>query len=368
MAGTWLISSRGRDLRWGGEWSVVLMLRGYNFDLLTTCRSSVPSLARFSMMVLMAIGLQSCGGGSQRSALPSGGGYYKVGTPYTINGQRFVPREDPRYDRTGYASWYGDKFNGRQTANGEVFNMNALSAAHTTLPMPIHVRVTNLENNKSLILRVNDRGPFVKDRIIDVSKQAAKELGFYNQGTAKVRVQYVGRAPLESYYAAKPKTTRKERLATVAAPVIEVSRASVLAPPEGASAAPQVATGSTPAPSPSVASAAAAIGQTPAILPQRKPGMPPSLQTASLTSSSESISVSVGQRFIRVGAYLDAALAGQTSSTLQSLGTAQVRPETVDGQTYYLVLVGPLSSDEEADTQLGRLLKMGHSDARMVIK
>ena len=349
-----LNSAPGEILRWGGECSVVLMLRGFCPDLLTICRTGVPSLARLSLMALLAIGLQSCGTGPQRAA-QSGGGYYKVGTPYTINGQRFVPREDSNYDRTGYASWYGDKFNGRQTANGEVFNMNALSAAHTTLPMPIHVRVTNLENNKSLILRVNDRGPFVKDRIIDVSKQAAKELGFYNQGTAKVRVQYVGRAPLESYYAAKPKTTRKERTATVAAPVIEVSRASTLPPPDGASAAPQRATGSTP-PKPATTS-----------VPLKKPDAA-ALQTASLSAPSESVDVSIGQRFVRVGAYLDPALAGQASSGLQSLGTAEVRPETVDGKTYYLVLIGPLVSDKEADVTLGKLLKMGHSDARMVIK
>ena len=347
-------------MRWGGEWSVVLMLRDFWFDLLTICRNGVPSLARLSMMVLLGIGLQSCGTGPQKSGI-SGGGYYKVGTPYTVNGQRFIPREDSSYDRIGYASWYGDKFNGRQTANGEIFNMNALSAAHTTLPMPIHVRVTNLENNRSLILRVNDRGPFVKDRIIDVSKQAAKELGFYNQGTAKVRVQYIGRAPLESYYAAKPKTTRKERTATAAAPVIEVSRANTLPPPDGASAGPQLPTGSTPS-----ATAMARAG-SPVTLPQRKPNGKPSLQNASFPSS-DTLSVSVGQRFIRVGAFLDATSAGQASSQLQSLGASEVRPETVDGKTYYLVLLGPLASDQEADTQLGRLLKMGHSDARMVIK
>jgi len=338
------------------------MLRGIFLGLQTICRNSVSPLARLSMMCLLAIGLASCGTSSQRSGQISGGGYYKVGTPYTVNGQRFIPREDPSYDRTGYASWYGDKFNGRQTANGEIFNMNALSAAHTTLPMPIHVRVTNLENNRSLILRVNDRGPFVKNRIIDVSKQAAKELGFYNQGTAKVRVQYIGRAPLESYYAAKPKTTRKERTATAAAPVIEVSRGSALPPPDGTTAAPQVATGSTP-------KATVVARATPsAVLPQKKPGMMPLHQKASLPTSSEPTSVSVGQRYIRVGAFLDAVSAGQTSSKLQSLGASEVRPETVDGKTYYLVLLGPLASDTEADAQLGRLLKMGHSDARMIIK
>lgn len=115
----------------------------------------------------------------------------KIGNPYEIGGVTYYPREDPYYDVTGMASWYGEQFHGRDTANGEVFDMNALSAAHKTLPMPSYVRVTNLSNGRTLVLRVNDRGPFVKNRIIDLSRRAAQLLGFEEKGVERVRVQVV---------------------------------------------------------------------------------------------------------------------------------------------------------------------------------
>lgn len=125
------------------------------------------------------------------------GGVYKVGNPYTINGVLYVPREDPNYVETGIASWYGDQFNGERTANGEYFDMNRVSAAHRTLPMPCMVRVTNLDNGKTILVRVNDRGPFARGRIIDLSAKAAELLGFHDAGTARVRVAYAGPASLD---------------------------------------------------------------------------------------------------------------------------------------------------------------------------
>jgi rare lipoprotein A len=115
-------------------------------------------------------------------------GTYRVGEPYEINGVWYYPAVDYDYDRTGVASWYGEEFEGRLTANGEIFDLNDLTAAHTTLPMPSIVQVTNLENGRSLQLRINDRGPFVGGRLIDVSRRAAQLLGFENQGTTLVRV------------------------------------------------------------------------------------------------------------------------------------------------------------------------------------
>lgn len=113
----------------------------------------------------------------------------KVGNPYKIAGVWYHPKEDPTYDQTGYASWYGKDFHGKATANGEVYNMNALTAAHKTLPMPSYVKVTNLTNNRSIVLRVNDRGPFVAGRLIDVSRRGAQLLGFQKQGVTRVRIQ-----------------------------------------------------------------------------------------------------------------------------------------------------------------------------------
>src|SRR5580704_16810115 len=129
--------------------------------------------------------------------VPKGGGTYRVGKPYTVAGRVYVPEEDVNYREEGLASWYGDDFHGRQTANGEVFDMDGLTAAHPTLPMPSYARVTNLSNGKSLIVRVNDRGPYADNRLIDVSHKAAELLDFKGVGVARVRVEYVGRAPLE---------------------------------------------------------------------------------------------------------------------------------------------------------------------------
>ena len=128
--------------------------------------------------------------------IPKGGGRYKVGDPYQVDGQWHTPSEDPGYDRIGTASYYAADFHGRRTANGEIFDMSALSAAHPTLPLPSLVYVTNMENGRTLLLRVNDRGPYVNNRVIDVSRAAARYLGFESRGTSRVRVRYAGRAPL----------------------------------------------------------------------------------------------------------------------------------------------------------------------------
>jgi rare lipoprotein A len=128
---------------------------------------------------------------------PKGGGVYRVGAPYTVGGRTYVPAEDPQYSAKGVASWYGEDFHGRLTANGEIYDMNSMSAAHPTLPLPSYARVTNISNGRSVILRVNDRGPFASDRLIDVSVRAAILLGFFGSGLAPVRVEYAGPAPLE---------------------------------------------------------------------------------------------------------------------------------------------------------------------------
>jgi rare lipoprotein A len=129
--------------------------------------------------------------------VPKGGGTYRVGSPYMVGGRVYVPEENPHYRAEGLASWYGDDFHGRETANGEVFDRESISAAHPTLPLPSYVRVTNLRNGRSIIVRVNDRGPYHGNRVIDVSKRAAHLLDFYDRGTEQVRVEYVGRAPME---------------------------------------------------------------------------------------------------------------------------------------------------------------------------
>ena len=169
-------------------------------------------VARIGAAAGMALALASCGkpnidpkygvAASRRvvepgDPVPKGGGAYRVGKPYQVAGRTYVPEENTNYEAEGVASWYGDVFHGRLTANGEVFDMNSISAAHPTLPIPSYVRVTNLRNNRSIVVRVNDRGPYHENRVIDVSVRAAKLLDFHQYGLTRVRVEYVGRAALE---------------------------------------------------------------------------------------------------------------------------------------------------------------------------
>jgi rare lipoprotein A len=169
-------------------------------------------LARISAPVAIALLVANCAAGTTGARVkntnyspkvvadgepvPRGGGSFKLGQPYTINGRTYYPSHDPAYRAEGIASWYGADFHGRKTANGEVYDMNGISAAHPTMPMPSYARVTNLENGRSIVVRVNDRGPYAHGRIIDLSTGTAKALGTYGAGLARVRVEYVGRAGL----------------------------------------------------------------------------------------------------------------------------------------------------------------------------
>jgi rare lipoprotein A len=167
---------------------------------------------RMAAVPLAALMLASCGlgGGARQESTrlgprivplgqpaPKGGGVYKVGSPYVINGQTYTPREIQSYSRMGIASWYGELFHGRRTANGEIFDMEALTAAHPTLPIPSYVRVTNPRNGRWMVLRVNDRGPYANNREIDLSWASASLLDIANAGTGPVQVEYLGPAPLD---------------------------------------------------------------------------------------------------------------------------------------------------------------------------
>lgn len=184
--------------------------------------------ARASVLAALAFGLAGCGStsssGSKSSAShintktkfsvaeygvtasprittakrpKKGGGRDMVGKPYRVRGKWYTPKEEPGYDRAGLASWYGPNFHGRLTANGEIYDQFHLSAAHPTFPLPSYARVTNKKNGNTVIVRVNDRGPFAHGRIIDLSNQAAELLDMKQEGVAAVRVEYVGRAPVE---------------------------------------------------------------------------------------------------------------------------------------------------------------------------
>jgi rare lipoprotein A len=161
---------------------------------LASCSSSPKFMSKFDPRLGVASSPRVVG---PDEPVPKGGGHYSVGAPYVVGGRTYVPQENPSYRAEGLASWYGEDFHGRLTANGEVYDMHGISAAHPTLPMPCYVRVTNLGNGRSLIVRVNDRGPYHANRVIDLSVKAARLLDFHGDGLARVRVEYVAPAPLE---------------------------------------------------------------------------------------------------------------------------------------------------------------------------
>jgi len=311
---------------------------------------------RFALLAIVAGMLGGCGWlGSSRDPnpqvyglhdrVPEGGGRYKIGEPYVANGQRFYPREDPSYDETGVASWYGEYFHGRKTANGEWYDMNRLSAAHPTLPLPVYARVTNLENGRSLVVRINDRGPFKRGRIIDLSKGAARELGVIGNGTAPVRVTYISRAPLEGDVAGMQTVDRGTSWlmpgGTAALPgAQEGGRAAEPVPHSApASDAPE-RTGALARPRAETDAGTEADGAPQPIIP---PGF--YIQAASFASRERAMS-----------------LAGE----LSHLGSFNVLPAEVAGETYYRVRLGPFESAGEAEGHLGALSASGYPDARVL--
>ena len=184
--------------------------------------------ARFAILALaLAAGACSSTGGIPG---PTGRPYkaYIIGEPYQVNGRWYRPHEDFSYDRVGIASWYGADYHGRRTANGETYDMNAMTAAHPTLPMPTIVRVTNLDNGRSALIRINDRGPFAEGRIIDMSRAGARALGFERKGLARVRVQVMREATLRLKRAAGLADTsgsgRPALASTASPPFAEMAR------------------------------------------------------------------------------------------------------------------------------------------------
>src|SRR5438105_6821320 len=188
-------------------------------------RMSALSIARIGALAAGALVLAHCSAANKLDSssryspkmiedgepVPKGGGRYSVGRSYSINGRTYTPVENAAYRAEGMASWYGPDFHGRQTANGEVYDMHSISAAHPTMPLPSYARGSNLDNGRSIVVRVNDRGPYVRNRIIDLSIGTAKALDFYGHGVARVRVEYVGRAPLEGSDDAMLLATLRER-------------------------------------------------------------------------------------------------------------------------------------------------------------
>lgn len=292
---------------------------------------------------LFAAGCASTPPLSGKVSVPPNAGVYKIGSPYEVQGTWYYPREQPDYDETGIASWYGPGFYGKPTADGEIYTANDLTAAHRTLPMPVNVRVTNLENGRSLIVRVNDRGPFAKGRIIDLSQRAATLLGFLQAGTARVRVTYVGRADLNG--APPPQTPPQIARAVPAAPSTKVdSQALAIIP--GTALAPPTPTVSMPT-------------------PQAEPPPPPAANTQPTGQVSEVPVPAVTHLYVQVGAFSNLSNARRLLANLG--GDLHISIFRRGGQTLYRVRTGPLNTTAQADTMLAQISARGANDAQIVV-
>lgn len=277
-------------------------------------------------------------------------GNYKVGKPYQALGQWFTPRENYSYDETGIASWYGDEFHGKRTANGEIFDKNALTAAHPTLPLPTLVRVTNLDNGRSAVLRINDRGPFKRNRVIDISHRGANVLGFANIGTAKVRVQVLERESRIMAEAAKKGYPPKIQMAmafrrTPETENMQVASAGNVMP---SVPSPTVATNDLPPPQAVAQVTNADIEDLNKQLFRKYPVTPTSI-------------------YVQVGSFTDINNARALQPKLAGLGNVNIYETVVGGRQFHRVRIGPIGTVDQADIILNRTIKAGYPMARIVV-
>ena len=278
-----------------------------------------------------------------RGPIPFGGGRYQVGNAYQVAGRWFKPHEQPGYDKTGVASWYGEAFHRRKTSNGEWFDMNTLTAAHATLPLPSYVKVTNLENNRQVIVRVNDRGPFVNTRVIDVSKRAADALGYRINGTAHVRVQLLGPAPLNDH---------GQHL---------MALNSALS--NGASMNQLVALVENPAARDSTVQVAEASPMPAKSWKARAKPEPQAIETAAYQP--EAAPAPAGF-MVRVAVFHSIENANAAYAQMSSLGPTQIVQAVGANGPLYRVQIGPLDNSSDAQSALSSAIASGFEDAKII--
>ena len=269
--------------------------------------------------------------------------FRSIGDPYNIAGIWYYPERDLTYDETGIGSWYGDEFAGRLTANGEIFDPAAITAAHKTLPMPSVVRVTNLDNGKSLVVRINDRGPFVSGRIIDLSREAARLIGYKQDGLARVRVQILAEQTLRM----EALTKRGEF------PSLAANEQGAM-PEVSAAVKPTV---NLTAKSNTVKSKFEATKKQSA------------LDLISQSRVGEVINVApvVTQIWVQVGAFHAETSANAVLQKVQSIGVGEVSMVNRLGKTFYRVRLGPVDNVAAADNLLDKVVNTGFSGARIVV-
>ena len=302
-------------------------------------------------------GVKRIGGAQQQQ--PVQVGTYKVGNPYEIAGQWYYPAADYEYKETGIASWYGPKFHGKKTANGEIFDQYEVSAAHRTLPMPSVVRVTNLENGRSLKVRINDRGPFAHSRIIDMSRRAAQLLGFEQKGTAKVLVEVIEDESRQIAAIAQGKTvpavTVAEQQTVSAAPRDTVETVSL--DNDGPITDSGEPTKSTiKLTSPTDGGASQAVSQTP---------LDGTVEESAVVRVE---AVSPSSIYVQAGAFSVYDNALNLRNRLYDMAPSKIEPVDVKGTTFYRVRLGPLNTVPEADILLERVIATGQNGAKVVVE
>jgi rare lipoprotein A len=309
--------------------------------------------------------------------VPKGGGSYLTGSAYQVDGVWYQPREDPAYDRVGTASWYGELFHGRRTANGEIYDMDRLSAASPTLPLPVYARVTNLENRRSIIVRVNDRGPYASDRIMDLSRRSAELLAFRDTGTARVRVQYLGRAPLNGDDSYERRYLASQSWAQVASSG-GTSRAGGREPlavgsitgdgqpqprakPDGRGQDWTVAAANV-----SEAAAAGGGSQLRWQASAQAPAQPSLARPRGIPPGDEPANALPRGLLIQAGSFKSKDNADKAKSLLGGIAQVEVAPTQVEGETIFRVRVGPFADQGAASAALTRVTGAGYTGARIV--
>ena len=334
-------------------------------------RSAPLALVQAGVVLLLAASLAACGSSGGKNVAQRGS--YKIGAPYKIDGVTYTPQEEFNHVESGVASWYGPGFHGKSTANGEAYDQSARTAAHRTLQMPSIVRVTNVDNGLSTVVRINDRGPFARSRVIDLSRTAAQELDIVRNGTAHVRIEQLqaeslavkdvainGGGPAEQQAAVAQVSSGRYAPAPAQAPVQTAAYQTAAYVPPPAAPAPVYAQ---PAPTQPVwptNQRSAAAEPAPAYTPAASAG-----PTVASLASGTTLQPASGF-YVQTGAFATPENAERQRGAVSSYGASEISQASAGGRDVYRVRLGPYTTSDAAGIVADRLKRSGYGDARVV--
>ncbi|MDP2334757.1 MAG: septal ring lytic transglycosylase RlpA family protein [Reyranella sp.] len=310
-----------------------------------------------AMLIIVCLGACGSTSGGKSSAVTQRG-TYKVGSPYKISGVWYTPKEEFTLVETGVASWYGPGFHGKSTANGERYDQTARTAAHRTLQMPSIVRVTNLSNGQSTVVRINDRGPFASSRVIDLSRTAAQELDIIRKGTARVRIEQLQAESLAV----------KDVAINGGGPAEQYDALAQLASGRQAPPQQQVMATAQPAAAPPAAQVQAGWPANPrssAVVPVQALALPGS-GAPTMASLATTAPFSGGSFYVQTGSFSTAENAERQRGAVRSYGSSEISQASAAGRDVYRVRLGPYTTSDAAGIVADRLKRSGYGDARVV--